>query len=379
LREQPVTVGTPPRTFTYAALVSTMIGNLNRVPRWTPAAELLQTLWTSCEPGASLPAPDAAVSPPAQEIEVRPEQQYAVLCAESPNPRPPGVFRALAALADARAGDVGPFWAWQDEPCASWPATAAARSAGPWDRPTAHPILVINTTYDPATPYEGAVALATALARARLLTVDGYGHSLGGVPSACVSDAISRYVVDGTLPPEGTVCPQDQPPFTTSSGSTLPRNVVVPLSVVNEFFPDVTQEASTGQNATAVGNPTATRSVIYATSDGSKKVTITVDQYGSASDASSAYQEAVQKSEEVPGFTPLPPPIVGQQAFAGIVTMGAETHVGLGALDGTLIVGATLAGYDATPDNIAQLVALARTEDAAAKMALGISYGAPNR
>jgi hypothetical protein len=159
----------------------------------------------------------------------------------------------------------------------------------------------------------------------------------------------------------------------SSSDSTLPRNVVVPLSVVNQFFPDVTQEASTGQNTTAVGNPTATRSVIYTTSDGSKKVTLTVDQYGSASDASSAYQEAVQKSEAVPGFTPLPPPNVGQQAFAGIVTMGAETHVGLGALDGTLIVGATLAGYDATPTNIAQLVALASTEDAAAKAALGLS------
>jgi len=162
----------------------------------------------------------------------------------------------------------------------------------------------------------------------------------------------------------------------SSSGSTLPRNVVVPLSVVNQFFPDVTQEASTGQNTTAVGNPTATRSVIYTTSDGSKKVTLTVDQYESASDASSAYQEAVQKSEVVPGFTPLPPPTVGQQAFAGTVTMGAETHVGLGALDGMLIVGATLAGYDATPDNTARLVALARTEDATAKAALGIS-GSP--
>src|SRR5215467_10071422 len=97
---------------------------------------------------------------------------------------------------------------------------------------------------------------------------------------------------------------------------------------------------------------TATRSVIYTTGDGSKKVTLTVDQYGSASDASSAYQQAMQKSEAVPGFTPLPPPNVGQQSFAGTATIGTETHVGLGALDGMLIVGATLAGYDATPNNI---------------------------
>ena len=58
---------------------------------------------------------------------------------------------------------------------------------------------------------------------------------------------------------------------------------------------------------------------------------------------------------------------MGQKAFAGTVTMGAETHVGLGALVGKLIVGVTLAGYDATPHNVAKLVALAHKEDAAAR------------
>jgi hypothetical protein len=58
--------------------------------------------------------------------------------------------------------------------------------------------------------------MANALARARLLTVDGYGHVTGGIPSTCANDYINSYLVDGTLPPPGTVCPQDQPPFTTS-------------------------------------------------------------------------------------------------------------------------------------------------------------------
>ncbi|MGC1323197.1 MAG: hypothetical protein WA849_13515 [Candidatus Udaeobacter sp.] len=52
---------------------------------------------------------------------------------------------------------------------------------------------------------------------------------------------------------------------------------MVPLSVVDDFFPQVAQEARTGQNVTAVGNPKATRSVIYANNDNSKKVTITVE------------------------------------------------------------------------------------------------------
>ena len=216
VREHPVTVGTPPQTYTYARLVSDMIASLYGVPNWTPAAELLQSLWTSSESSAPLPVPNAAISSAAQELGFENRvQQLAVECAESPNPRHPGVFPALAALAYARAGDVGPFWTWYDEPCASWPATAAERYAGPWDRPTANPILLINTTHDPATPYEGAVAMAHALARARLLTIDGYGHGGGGIPSACVDTYKSSYFVDGTLPPPGTVCEQDQPPFTT--------------------------------------------------------------------------------------------------------------------------------------------------------------------
>src|SRR5438045_802204 len=59
---------------------------------------------------------------------------------------------------------------------------------------------------------------------------------------------------------------QSAPPgngTTSTTGSVLPRKVVVPISVVNRFFAEVTREASTGSNLTAVGNPKATRSVIY--------------------------------------------------------------------------------------------------------------------
>jgi hypothetical protein len=155
-----------------------------------------------------------------------------------------------------------------------------------------------------------------------------------------------------------------------ASDSTLPRKVVVPISTVNRFFPEVTREASTGRNLTAVANAKATRSVIYANSDSSKKVTITVDQYPTASDASSAYQEAVAKSKTVPGFKPVPAENLGQDAFVGTVTQGGETHIGLGALHGTLIVGITLAGFDPTPDKIANLISLTREEENAAKVAL---------
>jgi pimeloyl-ACP methyl ester carboxylesterase len=219
LRENPVTVGSPPRTWTYAGLVTfigaeSAAGNspaLSLVALWPSVAELLQTLWNaSLEPSVLV----SEAAPPA--LGLPPEQRLAVQCGESPNPRDPHVYPALGALAYARAGDVGPAWVWAlDEPCAGWPATAADPYVGPWNRPTANPVLVIGNLFDPDTPYEDSVAMARELADARLLTVDGYGHTAFLNPSTCAYDYVSRYVVDGTLPPPGTVCPQDQQPFTT--------------------------------------------------------------------------------------------------------------------------------------------------------------------
>lgn len=212
LREHPVPFEGEP--ITYAALVSAMADVLVVVQPgfgfqgWAFAAELLQTLWTGGSGG----------SPPPQTYQF-PEQQYAVQCAESPNSRRPTVFRALAVFSYGRAGDVGPNWSWGDEPCASWSAAAGDRYTGPWNRRTAKPLLVIGNTSDPQTPYEDSVAMSNELADARLLTVDGYGHTVLLNPSTCANQHVSNYFVDGTLPPEGTVCQQDREPFTTTASS----------------------------------------------------------------------------------------------------------------------------------------------------------------
>ena len=141
------------------------------------------------------------------------------------------------------------------------------------------------------------------------------------------------------------------------------------------MFPDVTNEVNTGYNLTAVANAKATRSVIYANSNSFKKVTITVDQYPTATDASTAYRKAVEKSKTVPGFRTMTAKNLDQNTFIGTVTQGEETHIGLGALHGTIIVAATLAGYDPKPKNIAKLISLTREEESAAKSALHASPG----
>ncbi|MBV1856535.1 hypothetical protein [Catellatospora tritici] len=151
------------------------------------------------------------------------------------------------------------------------------------------------------------------------------------------------------------------------SNSLLPRTAVVPLPDIQSLFPDLTQEADMGWNPTASGDPLATRSVAFTNNDGSKKVTVSTDAYADADAAAAGYQKAVQLSRDVPGFTSVPVPSMGEQVFAGSVTQGAGTHVGIGVLDGKLVLGATTAGYDATPENIAKLVALMQAEIALAK------------
>jgi hypothetical protein len=168
-----------------------------------------------------------------------------------------------------------------------------------------------------------------------------------------------------------SACGDDSSP-SSATAALLARETVVPVSVVTQYFADVSTEASTGPNETSVGTPVASRSVVFLSADGKKKVTLSVDQYATASDAASAYRTAVEGSKAAPGFKPAASPNLGQEAFAGTSQVGAETHFGLGARDGRLIMSATHAGdIPVTPDNSNNLIGLGGAELATAKEILG--------
>lgn len=194
----------------------------NVAPGWPGAATVLQNLWLRSNGDTTptvnaLPAmnfPDLGIVPNTDAPYMGRESELGVLCSDSPNPRVPAEYPAQAAFASVRSGVVGSYWTWIAEACARWPVLAPQRYTGPWNRPTAHPILVVGNTVDPSTPYQDAVAMSQDLADARLLTVRGYGHSALGNHSSCVDTFESAYFVTGTLPPPGTVCQQDKAPFT---------------------------------------------------------------------------------------------------------------------------------------------------------------------
>lgn len=211
LKAHPVTIAG--QTFGYAAPFA--IVPPGDVSSWKPAAAQLQRLWRATRthapsaPHAASTHRAAGAAGPYEGL----EQTLAVLCSDTADPRNVHDYLA-AARAGSRFGGFGRLAAWTEAPCAYWPAAGGQdRYTGPWNRPTAGTILVIGNTGDPSTPYLSSVAMARALARARLLTVDGFGHTEFFNPSACASNYEFRYLLSGKLPPRGTVCAQSVQPF----------------------------------------------------------------------------------------------------------------------------------------------------------------------
>ena len=67
------------------------------------------------------------------------------------------------------------------------------------------PIVVVGNLHDPATPYAGAVHLASTLRTGVLLTWNGQGHTSYG-QSSCIDDKVNAYLINGTVPTAHTTC-----------------------------------------------------------------------------------------------------------------------------------------------------------------------------
>ncbi|MGW2762688.1 alpha/beta hydrolase [Streptomyces sp. NPDC001275] len=101
----------------------------------------------------------------------------------------------------------GDFLAWGMLSCTQWAVPGAAAHADV-SAPGSVPILVVGNTGDPATPYGGAKRMADALGKGVgiELTWQGQGHGAYNSKNPCVQNAVNRYLLDGKVPPAGTVC-----------------------------------------------------------------------------------------------------------------------------------------------------------------------------
>jgi pimeloyl-ACP methyl ester carboxylesterase len=212
LRRTPIPApgATPPGPLSVGDLSAVLFATLADPAAWPRLAQDLQSAITGN--GSRLATLARAVL--AGTRSAAGDSQAAITCTDSPARQGPQTWPAVIARLSRVSPWAGPFVGWSNwAPCASWRAHAADRYTGPWSARTRNPILVIGTTFDPASPYANARRVARLLPNAVLLTHDGYGHTSEADPSQCVNRLTSAYLVDLEAPKRGTVCRSDRPPF----------------------------------------------------------------------------------------------------------------------------------------------------------------------
>ncbi|MGW2475484.1 alpha/beta hydrolase [Streptomyces sp. NPDC001665] len=133
--------------------------------------------------------------------------QRAISCADGRARPTAAEAKALLPEFEKLSPVFGPFLAWDTAGwCSGWPVD------GEHDHPEASapgagPVLVVGTTGDPATPYEGARRMADELGEGVgvLLSNEGEGHGAYG-GNSCVTSTVDSYFLDGKVPADGKTC-----------------------------------------------------------------------------------------------------------------------------------------------------------------------------
>lgn len=128
----------------------------------------------------------------------------AISCLDHPVPHDFSTFAGWATAAAAQAPVFGPMLVWGIAQCAVWPVSPS-RTPHSISAPGAPPILVVGTSGDPATPHQWAVSVSQELDHGVLVTWDGQSH-VAYYYSACVRGIDQAYLLNGTLPANGTTC-----------------------------------------------------------------------------------------------------------------------------------------------------------------------------
>ncbi|MBV2352760.1 alpha/beta hydrolase [Streptomyces sp. J2-1] len=96
--------------------------------------------------------------------------------------------------------------AWMNLPCATWPAKqhTPVEVKSHRDLP---PVLIVQSTRDAATPYEGAVDLHKRFRNSRMITEEGAGsHGVTNLVNPCVNERVDTYLLTGRLDRSDVSC-----------------------------------------------------------------------------------------------------------------------------------------------------------------------------
>ncbi|MEU6403275.1 alpha/beta hydrolase [Streptomyces sp. NPDC046985] len=96
--------------------------------------------------------------------------------------------------------------AWMNLPCATWPV----RQQSPVEVKTGKglpTVLIVQSTRDAATPYQGAVELHRRFKGSRLITEKGAGsHGVTGLVNPCINNRVDAYLLTGAVNRADVTC-----------------------------------------------------------------------------------------------------------------------------------------------------------------------------
>lgn len=225
LKERPVELPTGPgttMTFGYGHLVGQMFFTMWDSADWTNQAAFVAQLavLTGVVPSPSAEARGSGSVPSISELLRRlgiSEDYQSIggqvgpVCTDADFPGRVSSYPAKVEALNEQYPHFGLFRGWLGIQCEFVPVDDEDAYEGPWEQTTQQPVLVIGTRFDPATNYGFTAPYASLWPDARMLTVDGWGHTTIG-RSNCADAAIAEYLV--TLEADdGAVCQQDLVPF----------------------------------------------------------------------------------------------------------------------------------------------------------------------
>lgn len=196
LRERPLFTGDDEGLTAGRAVTALLVG-LAEPNRWAELAAALAAA-ANGDPSGLLAVLEPVIGP-----DGRFDAELATTCNDTARRLSPPEVVDLAARWRAEHPLFGVTFATRLLACSPWPVGDAAE---PDPGPGTPPVLVLGTAAGTRTDLAGTRAAADTLPEARFVSWQGAG--VGAYPrTPCVTSAVDGFLVDGTLPPDGMLCP----------------------------------------------------------------------------------------------------------------------------------------------------------------------------
>lgn len=199
-------------TVTYAVAVAITFSNLYDPAGFPALAEMWAQLSQPSTAKLAAKAPQTMIEWNRRKEDYNSIGTVLQPCVEATKSGRPLAFPSYADAADQRAPHFGRYRAWVGVECEFLGIRDTDDFRGPWKNHVKQPVLVFGTRHDPATPYEATRPYADLYPDARMVTVEGYGHTTIG-KSTCADAMITNYLTQLKAPADGATCNQDRKPF----------------------------------------------------------------------------------------------------------------------------------------------------------------------